>query len=92
MQTVVTFKGNSREIIINFKVDEETGELMYNINVDPPLMENGEFNLETHLADIFMGALLDPTVSNAEDTNTEEPVLEDFNPEDPTIEVNIDEL
>ena len=58
MQTVVTFKGDKREIVIDFNLDEETGELNYNVNVNPPINPGDSFNLETHLADTFLGARL----------------------------------
>ena len=70
MQTVVTFKGDKREIVIDFNLDEETGELNYNVNVDPPINPNDSFNLETHLADTFLGTLIGSQES--EDMETEE--------------------
>ena len=70
MQTVVTFKGDKREIVIDFNLDEETGELNYNVNVNPPINPDDSFNLETHLADTFLGALIGPQES--EDMETEE--------------------
>lgn len=70
MQTVVTFKGDKREIVIDFNLDEETGELNYNVNVNPPINPDDSFNLETHLADAFLGALIGPQES--EDMEIEE--------------------
>lgn len=74
MQTVVTFKGDKREIIIDFNLDKETGELNYNVNVNPPINPNDSFNLETHLADMFLGALIGPQES--EDVESEDMEIE----------------
>lgn len=70
MQTVVTFKGDKREIVIDFNLDEETGELNYNVNINPPINPDDSFNLETHLADTFLGALINSQES--EDMEIEE--------------------
>lgn len=72
MQTVVTFKGDKREIVIDFNLDEETGELNYNVNVNPPISPDDSFNLETHLADAFLGALIGPQESEDMEMETEE--------------------
>jgi hypothetical protein len=72
MQTVVTFKGDKREIIIDFNLDEETGELNYNVNVNPPINPDDSFNLETHLADTFLGALIGPQESEDMEVEAEE--------------------
>lgn len=72
MQTVVTFKGDKREIVIDFNLDEETGELNYNVNVNPPINPDDSFNLETHLADTFLGALIGPQESEDMEMETEE--------------------
>lgn len=74
MQTVVTFKGDKREIVIDFNLDEETGELNYNVNVNPPINPGDSFNLETHLADTFLGALIGPQES--EDMESEDMEIE----------------
>ena len=72
MQTVVTFKGDKREIVIDFNLDEETGELNYNVNVNPPINLDDSFNLETHLADTFLGALIGPQESEDMEVEAEE--------------------
>lgn len=72
MQTVVTFKGDKREIVIDFNLDEETGELNYNVNVNPPIKPDDSFNLETHLADAFLGALIGPQESKDMEVEAEE--------------------
>lgn len=72
MQTVVTFKGDKREIVIDFNLDEETGELNYNVNVNPPINPDDSFNLETHLADTFLGALIGPQESEDMEMEVEE--------------------
>jgi hypothetical protein len=72
MQTVVTFKGDKREIVIDFNLDEETGELNYNVNVNPPINPDDSFNLETHLADTFLGALIGPQESEDMEVEAEE--------------------
>lgn len=72
MQTVVTFKGDKREIVIDFNLDEETGELNYNVNVNPPINPDDSFNLETHLADTFLGALIGPQESEDMEIEAEE--------------------
>lgn len=70
MQTVVTFKGDKREIIINFNLNVESGELDYNVNINPPIEKDSTFDLETHLADVLLGALLKPQ-STKEDSSLE---------------------
>jgi hypothetical protein len=72
MQTVVTFKGDKREIVIDFNLDEETGELNYNVNVNPPINPGDSFNLETHLADTFLGALIGSQESEDMEVEAEE--------------------
>lgn len=72
MQTVVTFKGDKREIVIDFILDEETGELKYNVDINPPINSDDPFNLETHLADTLLGALIGSQESEDMEMETEE--------------------
>ena len=57
MQTKVTFKGEKREINMNFNLNED-GTLDYNVTVDPDLTpEDDATELETRLAFIFLKTL-----------------------------------
>lgn len=57
MQTKVTFKGEKREINMDFNLNED-GTLGYNITVDPELTpEDDAAELETRLAFIFLKTL-----------------------------------
>ena len=57
MQTKVTFKGEKREINMDFNLNED-GTLDYNVTVDPELtLEDDATELETRLAFIFLKTL-----------------------------------
>jgi len=57
MQTKVTFKGEKREINMDFNLLED-GSLDYNVNVDPEISpEDDATELETRLAFIFLNTL-----------------------------------
>lgn len=57
MQTKVTFKGEKREINMDFNLNED-GTLDYNIIVEPELTpEDDAVELETRLAFIFLKTL-----------------------------------
>ena len=57
MQTKVTFKGEVREITMDFNLNEDN-TLDYNITVDPELTpEDDATELETRLAFIFLKTL-----------------------------------
>ena len=57
MQTKVTFKGEKREINMDFNLNED-GTLDYNVTVEPELTsEDDATELETRLAFIFLKTL-----------------------------------
>lgn len=57
MQTKVTFKGEKREINMDFNLNED-GTLDYNVTADPELTpEDDAAELETRLAFIFLKTL-----------------------------------
>ena len=61
MQTKVTFKGEKREINIDFSLNED-GTLDYNATVEPELTpEDDATELETRLAFIFLRTLEEDT-------------------------------
>lgn len=61
MQTKVTFKGEKREIDMDFNLNED-GTLDYNVNVNPELTpEDDATELETRLAFIFLKTLEEDT-------------------------------
>ena len=81
-KTTVTFKGENREIVINFELTEETGDLNYQVQVTPPFEDEDAINnggLTIYLANMFLGSLQTPaefvddenTIPDAEDTDTE---------------------
>ena len=81
-KTTVTFKGENREIMINFELAEETGDLNYQVQVTPPFEDEDAINnggLTIYLANMFLGSLQTPAefvddenvTPDAEDINTE---------------------
>lgn len=81
-KTTVTFKGENREIVVNFELTEETGDLNYQVQVTPPFEDEDAINnggLTIYLANMFLGSLQTPaefvddenTTPDAEDTDTE---------------------
>ena len=71
-KVTVIFKGENREIVTNFELNTETGDLNYQVQVTPPFEdENAIANggLEIYLANIFLGSLQMPAeLNNGEDT------------------------
>ena len=81
-KTTVTFKGENREIVVNFELTEETGDLNYQVHVTPPFEDEDAINnggLTIYLANMFLGSLQTPAefvddenvTPDAEDINTE---------------------
>lgn len=81
-KTIVTFKGENREIVVNFELTEETGDLNYQVQVTPPFEDEDAINnggLTIYLANMFLGSLQTPAefvddenvTPDAEDINTE---------------------
>lgn len=81
-KTTVTFKGENREIVVNFELTEETGDLNYQVQVTPPFEDEDAINnggLTIYLANMFLGSLQTPAefvddeniTPDAEDINTE---------------------
>ena len=78
-KVTVTFKGENREINANFELNAETGDLNYQVTVDPPFETEDDINnggLTVYLANMFLGSLQTPaefvTDENVEDTRTPE--------------------
>ena len=75
-KTTVTFKGENREIMINFELAEETGDLNYQVQVTPPFEDEDAINnggLTIYLANMFLGSLQTPAeFTDEEDTRTPE--------------------
>lgn len=57
-KTIVTFKDDNRIITMNFVHNLETGELDYNVTMEPQLEEGESLDLVTILADKFISSLL----------------------------------
>ena len=81
-KTTVTFKGENREIVVNFELTEETGDLNYQVQVPPPFEDEDAINnggLTIYLANMFLGSLQTPAefvddenvTPDAEGINTE---------------------
>lgn len=78
-KVTVTFKGENREIDVNFELNQETADLNYQVTVDPPFESEDDINnggLVVYLANIFLGSLQTPAEfisdENVEDTRTPE--------------------
>lgn len=78
-KVTVTFKGENREIGVNFELNQETADLNYQVTVDPPFETEDDINnggLVVYLANIFLGSLQTPAEfvsdENVEDTRTPE--------------------
>lgn len=75
-KTTVTFKGENREIVVNFELTEETGDLNYQVQVTPPFEDEDAINnggLTIYLANMFLGSLQTPAeFVDEEDTRTAE--------------------
>ena len=72
-KVTVTFKGENREIVVNFELNNETGDLNYQVQVTPPFEdENAIANggLDVYLANMFLGALQMPAELNYDDAET----------------------
>ena len=66
-KVTVTFKGENREIGVNFELNTETGDLNYQVQVTPPFEdENAIANggLDVYLANMFLGTLQMPSELN----------------------------
>ena len=62
-KVTVNFKGENREITINFDLNTDTGDLNYNVAVEPPFKSEEDLNnggLEVFLANTFLGSLQTP--------------------------------
>lgn len=62
----VTFSNDVRNITIDFTHNLETGNLDYNVTVDPELKEGEPLDLATLLADKFLGSLVTPENTDIE--------------------------
>lgn len=78
-KTTVTFKGENREIIAEFELNAETGNLDYRVQVTPPFENESDITnggLTVYLANMFLASLQTPTEfisdENVEDTRTPE--------------------
>lgn len=78
-KVTVTFKGENREINANFELNAETGDLNYQVTVDPSFESEDDINnggLVVYLANMFLGSLQTPAEfvsdENVEDTRTPE--------------------
>lgn len=84
-KTTVTFKGENREITVNFELTEETGDLNYQVQVTPPFENEDAINnggLTVYLANMFLASLQTPTeFVEDKDTTNEETNAEDLNTE-----------
>lgn len=77
MNAKVTFENeNQDKIIIDFILDEETGNLEYKPTFDPPVTPETPLGLSGQLCDVFIKALHS---QNIEDDETTE-----FIPDEPT--------
>lgn len=75
-KVTVTFKGENREINVNFELNHETSDLNYQVTVDPPFASEEDLNnggLTVYLANMFLGSLQTP----AEFVSDEEPMAAD---------------
>lgn len=73
-KVTATFKGENREIIVNFELNHETGDLNYQVQVTPPFEDENSINnggLEVYLANMFLGALQMPAELNYDDAESE---------------------
>lgn len=78
-KVTVTFKGENREIGVNFELNQETADLNYQVTVDPSFESEDDINnggLVVYLANMFLGSLQTPAEfvsdENVEDTRTPE--------------------
>lgn len=72
--TVVTFKGDDREIQINFLLNGETGDIQYNVMVDPPFETEEEITqggLTVFLANMLLNAMSLPTEDEIDEIEDE---------------------
>lgn len=71
-KVTTTFKSENREIVVNFELNEETGNLDYNVTVDPPFATEEDLNaggLIVYLANMFLGSLQTPAEFVADEEN-----------------------
>lgn len=75
-KVTVTFKGENREIVANFELNQDTGNLDYQVMIDPPFETEDDINnggLTVYLANMFLASLQTPAEFIAdEDTRTPE--------------------
>ena len=80
-KVTVTFKGENREIDVNFELNQETADLNYQVAVNPPFESENDINnggLVVYLANMFLGSLQTP----AEFVSDEELITDEEMPED----------
>ena len=71
-KVTTTFKSENREIVVNFELNEETGNLDYTVTVDPPFATEDDLNtggLIVYLANSFLGGLQTPAEFVADEEN-----------------------
>ena len=73
-KVTVTFKGENREIVTNFELNTETGDLNYQVQVTPPFEDENSIangGLDVYLANMFLGALQMPAELNYDEAEVE---------------------
>ena len=73
-KVTTTFKGENREITVNFELNKETGDLNYQVQVTPPFVNESDLQnggLEVYLANMFLGSLQVPAELNYDDAEIE---------------------
>lgn len=73
-KVTTTFKGENREITVNFELNKETGDLNYQVQVTPPFVDETDLQnggLEVYLANMFLGSLQVPAEFNNDDAEVE---------------------
>lgn len=71
-KVTVTFKGENREIVANFELNEQTGDLNYQVQVTPPFENEAELakgGLDVYLANMFLGTLQTPGEFTEDDSD-----------------------
>ena len=73
-KVTTTFKGENREITVNFELNKETGDLNYQVQVTPPFADEADLQnggLEVYLANMFLSSLQVPAELNYDDAEVE---------------------
>jgi hypothetical protein len=73
-KVTVTFKGENREIVVNFELNHETADLNYQVQVTPPFADEDEIakgGLDIYLANMFLGTLQVPGELNDDEVADE---------------------